>query len=82
MITSSWLIWASCDLRNSALVSTLACGIGRHRRLDGGVALLRRDALGELGGDEEVAAASTFGTSLLERVCNEISQLPAIEASS
>ncbi len=26
MITSSWSIWSSCDLRNSAFVSTLACG--------------------------------------------------------
>ena len=26
MITSNWSIWASCDFRNSAFVSTFACG--------------------------------------------------------
>ena len=39
---------------------------GGHRRLDGGPALLRRDALGELGDDEEVPG---HGTGRRARAC-------------
>ena len=54
MTTSSWLICASCDSRNSAFVSTLACGKAAIALSTAASPSSGRHALGELGGHEEV----------------------------
>ncbi len=73
MTMSSWLIWASCDARNSAFVCTLACGNGSIAALTAASPLGGGHPLGELGDDEEVAGGRvghrTRGVEL-------ISQLP------
>ena len=80
MITSSWLIWPSWLVRNSALVCTLACGNG---------AMAALTAASAAAGVTPSASLPTTMKSLDDvdgtacwRVSREISQLPASDASS
>ena len=80
MTTSSWLIWASCDSRNSAFVSTLACGKA---------AIAASTAASPSSGVTPSASLAATKKSrtvddglAYSSVSREISQLPAIEASA